>query len=61
MQPELPWRLGLGWLVDLSKPNFNGRRALIDEYQHGSRFNFVKLDIDGNKPAHTNYSLLFIS
>ena len=26
-----PLELGLGWLVDFKKPNFNGRRALADE------------------------------
>jgi len=26
-----PYELGLGWLVDLSKPCFNGRQALIEE------------------------------
>ncbi|MGI9263313.1 MAG: aminomethyltransferase family protein [Gammaproteobacteria bacterium] len=50
-----PFELGLGWLVDLSKTNFTGRRALIDEKANGSRYNFVKLDIDGNKPAHQSF------
>ena len=46
-----PYELGLGWLVHLDKPNFNGRKALISEKQNGSRFRFVKLDVEGNKPA----------
>ena len=50
-----PYELGLGWLVDLSKPNFNGRQALIEEKKRGSRYNLVKLDIDGNKPAEHSY------
>ena len=50
-----PYELGLGWLVDLSKPNFNGRRALAEEKKRGSRYNLVKLDIDGNKPAEHSY------
>jgi aminomethyltransferase len=50
-----PYDVGLGWLVDLSKPCFNGRRALIEEHKRGSRYNFVKLDIDGNKPAHDSF------
>ena len=50
-----PYELGLGWLVDLSKPNFNGRQALLEEKRRGSRYNFVKLDIDGNKPAHQSF------
>ncbi|TDI63602.1 MAG: aminomethyl transferase family protein [Alphaproteobacteria bacterium] len=50
-----PLELGLGWLVHLDKPNFTGRRALIREKDKGSRYRFVKLDIDGNKPAHASY------
>jgi len=46
-----PFELGLSWLVDFDKPNFTGRKALLQEKQRGSRFNFVKLDIQGNKPA----------
>ncbi len=50
-----PFELGLGWLVDFKKPHFNGRKALLEEKQHGHRYNLVKLDIDGNKPAHDSY------
>ena len=50
-----PFELGLGWLVDLSKTNFTGRCALIEEKEKGSRYNFVKLDIDGNKVAHQSF------
>lgn len=50
-----PFELGLGWLVDLNKPNFNGRRALLEEQRSGSRWRLVKLDIDGNKLAHNAY------
>jgi aminomethyltransferase len=53
-----PYELGLDWLVDLSKPCFNGRQALIEEKKNGSRFNFVKLDIDGNKPANDSFIML---
>jgi aminomethyltransferase len=53
-----PYELGLGWLVDLSKPCFNGRQALIEEKKNGSRYNFVKLDIDGNKPAYDSFIML---
>jgi aminomethyltransferase len=52
-----PWELGLGWLVDLSKPLFNGRSALINERRRGSRHALVRLDVDGNKPA--NHSFIF--
>jgi len=50
-----PFELGLGWLVDFKKSNFNGRKALLAQKEHGHRFNFVKLDIEGNKPARDSY------
>ena len=50
-----PLELGLDWLVDFKKPNFNGRRALAEEKRRGSTWRLVKLDIDGNKPAHHSY------
>lgn len=50
-----PFELGLGWLVDFKKPNFNGRRALAAEKRHGSTWRLVKLDIEGNKPANHSY------
>jgi len=50
-----PLELGLDWLVDFKKPNFNGRRALAEEKRNGSTWRLVKLDIEGNKPAHNAY------
>jgi aminomethyltransferase len=50
-----PFELDLGRLVDFSKPNFNGRRALLAEKERGSRFRFVRLDVEGNKPARSAY------
>jgi aminomethyltransferase len=50
-----PLELGLDWLVDFKKPNFNGRRALAEEKQRGSTWRLVKLDIEGNKEAHHSY------
>ena len=50
-----PFALGLGWLVDFTKPNFNGRRALAVENREGSTWQFVKLEIEGNKPANNAY------
>lgn len=46
-----PFELGLGWLVHLKKPNFNGRKSLIAEKERGSRYRFVRLLVEGNKPA----------
>tara|TARA_R110002049_G_scaffold94988_17_gene233516 strand:+ start:405 stop:1619 length:1215 start_codon:yes stop_codon:yes gene_type:complete len=50
-----PLELGLEWLVDFKKPNFNGRRALAEEKRVGSTWRLVKLDIEGNKPANHSY------
>ena len=50
-----PFELGLEWLVDFKKPVFNGRRALAEEKRRGSTWRLVKLDIEGNKPAHHSY------
>ncbi len=50
-----PFELGLAWLVDFKKPVFNGRKALLAEKERGSRYNLVKLDIDGNKVARDSY------
>jgi aminomethyltransferase len=46
-----PFELDLDWLVDFGKPNFTGRRALMEERRKGSRYRLVKLDVEGNKPA----------
>ncbi len=46
-----PYELGLGWLVDLDKGPFNGRRALVAERARGSRWRLVGLDVEGAKPA----------
>ena len=47
-----PFELGLGWAVDLAKPYFNGKRALLSEQKNNnSRCLLVGLEIEGNKPA----------
>ncbi len=50
-----PFELDLGRLVDLTKPNFTGRKALLREKENGSKHKLVRLDIEGNKPAHNSY------
>lgn len=52
-----PFELGLDWLVDLDKPVFNGRGALLREKAQGSRYRFAILDVEGNKPAHHSFIL----
>ena len=46
-----PYELQLGWLVDLDKPHFNGRTALLEEQRRGPKWTLVRLDIEGNWPA----------
>lgn len=48
---QTPLELNLGWLVDFTKPHFNGRRALLAQKERGPQRMLVKLDIEGNKPA----------
>jgi aminomethyltransferase len=50
-----PLELDLAWLVDFSKPNFTGRRALLEEQRRGPRYRLVRLDVEGNKPAKDAY------
>jgi aminomethyltransferase len=50
-----PFELGLDWLVHFDKPIFNGRKALIAEKDKGSRYRFVRLDVEGNKPANDSF------
>ena len=48
--------MGAGtYCMIFKKPVFNGRRALAEEMRRGSTWRLVKLDIDGNKPAHNSY------
>lgn len=47
-----PYEVGLGRLVDLSKPRFNGRRALLlEEGGRRSDWSLVGLEVDGNVAA----------
>jgi len=50
-----PFELGLDWLVHFDKPVFNGRKALLEEKEKGSRYRFVRLDVEGNKPATDSF------
>jgi aminomethyltransferase len=48
---QTPFELNLGWMVDFSKPHFNGRSALLKEKQRGPKWTLTKLDVEGNWPA----------
>ncbi len=50
-----PFELGLDWLVHFDKPIFNGRKALLQEKEKGSRYRCVRLDVEGNKPANESF------
>ncbi|MXX28250.1 MAG: aminomethyl transferase family protein, partial [Gammaproteobacteria bacterium] len=52
-----PFELGLDWLVDFDKGHFTGRGALLRERAQGSRFRFLRLDVEGNKPASESFIL----
>ena len=46
-----PYEVGLGWVVNLDKGHFTGRKALIAEKAQPIRRRLTKLVVDGNKPV----------
>jgi aminomethyltransferase len=49
---RMPDEIGLGWLVDVEKPHFNGRRAILEARRKGTLTHIlVGLEIEGNVPA----------
>ncbi len=47
-----PDDLGLGWLVDLDKGFFNGKKAIVNsELENGKAFKIYALEIDGKEPV----------
>lgn len=49
---RLPDEIGLGWMVDMDKGHFNGRRAIAESRaNHTARYALVGLEIEGNVPA----------
>ncbi len=47
-----PDEIGLGWMVDLEKPYFNGRNAIAHARKHNlNKYVLVGLEIEGNEPA----------
>ena len=47
-----PDNLGLGWLVDLNKGFFNGRKAIVNSrLEDSSAFKIYALEIDGKEPV----------
>lgn len=46
-----PFEVGLGWVVNLDKGHFTGRKALLAENSRPARRRLTKIVIDGNKPV----------
>jgi aminomethyltransferase len=46
-----PYEVGLGWVVNLDKGHFTGRKALLAEKAHPARRRLTKIVVDGNKPV----------
>ena len=46
-----PFEVSLGWVVDLHKGHFTGRRALLAEKSRPARRRLTKIVVDGNKPV----------
>lgn len=46
-----PFELGLDWVVDMDKGNFNGRRALIEAQRKPLKQKLVGIDIEWNRQA----------
>lgn len=46
-----PYEVGLGWIVDLDKGPFTGRRALLAEHSRPPRRRIVNIIVEGNKPV----------
>jgi len=46
-----PYEVGLGWVVNLDKGHFTGRKALIAEKAQPIKRQLTKLLVDGNKPV----------
>ena len=46
-----PYEVGLGWVVNLEKGHFCGRKALKAENERPARRRLAKLTIEGNKPV----------
>lgn len=45
-QTSSPYEINMGWCVALDKENFVGKRALVQEKQHGPEWQFMGLDVE---------------
>jgi aminomethyltransferase len=52
-----PYEAGLGWVVDLSKPEFRGRDALLHQEQSGRRYSLVGVMASSRQPLRADMEL----
>ena len=50
-----PYEVGLGWVVNLDKGHFTGRKALIAEKAQPVKRRLTKIVVDGNKPVGESF------
>jgi len=46
-----PYEIGLGWVVNLDKGHFTGRKALLAEKKRPIQRRLTRIVVDGNKPV----------
>jgi len=46
-----PYEVGLGWVVNLDKGHFTGRKALLAEKEKPAKRRLTKIVVEGNKPV----------
>ena len=46
-----PYEVGLGWVVNLDKGHFTGRKALLAEHARPAKRRLTKIIVEGNKPV----------
>ena len=52
-----PFEAGLGWLVDLDKGDFIGKRALLEIKRQGIRRRLAGFQMSGREIAHSDYKI----
>tara|TARA_B110000438_G_scaffold120184_1_gene117310 strand:+ start:4561 stop:5829 length:1269 start_codon:yes stop_codon:yes gene_type:complete len=50
-----PYEVGLGWVVNLDKPSFTGKRALLDEKKKPIKRRLLRLEVSGNKAPQDSF------
>jgi aminomethyltransferase len=50
-----PYEVGLGWVVNLDKGHFTGRKALAAEHAAPAKRRLTKIIVEGNKPVGESF------